>query len=70
MQFQHHREDDTMEHDIVFTNDDQFCITMVPVWRPIFAVINGPLFGGADISDRGVKPYIQHFSFTAWDILR
>ena len=45
LQLQHHREDDAVEHDIVFTNEmDQFGVWAVPVWASTFAVINGPLF--------------------------
>ena len=60
MCFQHGRENNAMENNIVFTNKmHQFGIILTPVICPVF----GQFFGGRDITDGRIKPNIQYFSF-------
>ncbi len=63
VRFQHSREYDTMENDIVFTNEmDQLCIILAPVVSPLWR----KLFRSADITDRCIKPNIKYLSFCVW----
>src|ERR1700737_4403967 len=41
----------------------QFRALIVPIRFPVPASVQAPLPGGADIADRGVKPYVKDFPF-------
>ena len=49
-----------MEHDIVFS--DEVYQTRFGVFPPFLPCVGQQLFGVADVSDRGVEPYIEHFA--------
>ena len=64
MQLQHYRKNDAMENNIILAYKmNQFGFFIVPVRFPVFSVIQAHCFGGTDITDWRIKPYIQHFSF-------
>ena len=49
-----------MEHDIVFS--DEVYQTRFGVFPPFLPCVGQQLFGVADVADRGVEPYIEHFA--------
>ena len=63
MQFQHHWKNNAMKNDVVFSYKmNQLRIIIIPIWFPIFVVVDGPLLGGGNISNRCIKPNIEHFT--------
>ena len=62
--FQHGREYDAMEYDIIFS--DEVNQTRFRVFPPCFPAVGKKFFGVGDVSDRSVKPYIEHFSFCSF----
>ena len=57
---QHGGEHDAVEHDIVFS--DEVYQTRFGVFPPFLPCVGQQLFGVADVADRGVEPYIEHFA--------
>ena len=60
---QHGGEHDAVEHDIVFS--DEVYQTRFGVFPPFLPCVGQQLFGVADVADRGVEPYIEHFALGA-----
>ena len=53
-----------MKNDVVFTDKmNEFGVIAFPVIFPVFIVFFRPSFGRGDVTDRRVKPHVQHFSF-------
>src|ERR1017187_8840359 len=66
MRLEHHRENDAMEHDIVFAYKmNETCIIILPVRLPVFIERGRPLFGSCYIPDGCIEPYIEHLAFCA-----
>ena len=59
--FEHDREHDAVEYDVVFSYEMyEFGFRVFPVTLPR---VGEKLFGIGNIADRGIEPYIQHFAF-------
>src|SRR5687768_16998598 len=63
MRFQHRGENDAMENDIVLTNKvHQLGVFFTPVIGPLI----GQFLGSRNITNGGIEPYVQYFSFCIW----
>ena len=70
LRLEHSGEDDAVEDDIVFSDEmDHPCVFLFPPFLPV-AVFPGlrltELNRIGDVSDRSVKPYVEHFSFCSF----
>src|SRR5690554_965142 len=56
-----------MENDVVLSNKmEQFGVFIFPIFLPVFAFALGPFLRRRNISNGRIKPYIKHFSFSAF----
>ena len=63
--FQHGREYDAVEHDVVFS--DEMEQAGFGIFPPCFPTVGKQFLCIGDISDRSIEPYIQHLSFSAFN---
>ena len=62
--FQHGREYDAVEHDIVFS--DKMDQTGFGIFPPCLPAVRKKFFRVGDVADRRVEPNVEHFSFCAF----